>query len=92
MGGLSLTTLLYKSSKKSLSNTHWKYYQTVIRTPHDWSQGKTAQIILRAYRGYSYTSEISFDDIFVRPGKCPWKWPIDATLPPTTISTTKGFN
>jgi len=36
-----------------------------------------------AYRGLSYTSEIAFDDIHMRPGLCPDK-PADATPPPPT--------
>ena len=85
-GGFVNNTLLLKSHQKSLSNTHWQYFQKNLKLPLIWPEGKKLFLLFTAYRGLSYTSEIAFDDIHMRPGLCPTR-PLDATAPPRTPST-----
>ncbi|CAG5111036.1 Oidioi.mRNA.OKI2018_I69.chr2.g5372.t1.cds [Oikopleura dioica] len=56
--------------KKSVNNEHWIEVRLETELPETWRWGKM-QLFLTVTRGFSFASEVAFDDISLKPGKCP---------------------
>lgn len=76
-----------KLSASSVNNEDWLEVTLDLSLPESWKWGKM-QLFLGVTRGYSFASEVAFDDFSLQPGKCP---PVEKTENNTTKPTPRIY-
>ena len=76
-----------KLSVSSVNNEDWLKVTLDLSLPESWKWGKM-QLFLGVTRGYSFASEVAFDDISLQPGKCP---PVEKTENQATKPTPRTY-